>query len=64
MKNVFVLLLLIAASSTSLFSQAEASATATATAEIIQAIEITKTADMNFGDIAVSATRAAGTAVR
>lgn len=56
MKNVFVLLLLIAASSTSLFSQAEASATATATAEIIQAIEIDKTADMNFGDIAVSAT--------
>lgn len=56
MKNVFVLLLLIAASSTSLFSQAEASATATATAEIIQAIEISKTADMNFGNIAVSAT--------
>ena len=42
-------------------SFAQASATATATAVIVTPIAITKTADMNFGNVAVSAT--AGTVV-
>ncbi|MBE7171974.1 MAG: DUF4402 domain-containing protein [Williamsia sp.] len=42
-------------------SFAQVSATATATAEIVTPIAITKTADMNFGNVAVSTT--AGTVV-
>jgi hypothetical protein len=43
-------------------ASAQASASATATATIITPITITKTTDMNFGNVAVSAT-AAGTVV-
>jgi len=52
--------LVLLASSSSAFSQATASATASAT--IVTPISITKDVDMNFGNLAVSATTA-GTAI-
>jgi len=52
----------IACSYNSAYAQQTASATATASATIITPISISKTADMNFGNIAVSAS-AGGTVV-
>src|ERR1043165_2674256 len=63
MKNIFksiTIASVIAVSANASFAQA--SATASASANIITPISIVKTVDMNFGNIAVSAT-AAGTVV-
>lgn len=51
-KILFVLGLLVI---TSYGASAQATATATASATILTAISITKTADMNFGNISVQA---------
>jgi hypothetical protein len=57
-----VTILAVVCSYNSTFAQQTASATATASATIITPISISKTADMNFGNIAVSAS-AGGTVV-
>lgn len=60
MNKCFVVLLALAGFSSKTFAQATASATATAT--IVTPISISKTADMNFGNVAVQ-TATGGTVV-
>jgi Domain of unknown function (DUF4402) len=62
MKNFLTVIVTAAVVMTSNFSYAQATATASTSAKIITPISIAKTADMNFGNIAVSASLS-GTAV-
>lgn len=59
--KIFALATLILGFASTSFAQNSANATATATATLLAPLSITKTADMNFGTLAVSAT--AGTVV-
>ena len=61
-KQVLFVLILLGCSINNAFAQQTSSATATASATIITPISIAKTADMNFGNIAVS-TGSGGTVV-
>ena len=62
MKNIAKVIAVVALGCASTSSFAQATATASASATIITPISITKTVDMNFGNVAVSASNA-GTAI-
>ncbi|MHB9141405.1 MAG: DUF4402 domain-containing protein, partial [Paludibacter sp.] len=58
---IFAAIVMMAGFSTTVMAQATASANATAAATIVTPIAITKTVDMNFGNVAVGAS--AGTVI-
>jgi len=62
MRKILLTMIIAAGFSTAVLAQATATATASATATIVAPLTITKTVDMNFGNIAVSASNA-GTVV-